>query len=67
MMIECEIDLIELDGDFDTIPSVCVTCSRCGHETKSYGQHERSVRRCLALLHDECPNREANYYYVVAE
>jgi hypothetical protein len=41
---------------------VIVPCSRCGHEVESYGQHQGSVRRCFALLHEECPRQERNFY-----
>jgi len=42
--------------------SVRATCSRCGHETESFGQHEGSIRRCLVLMNEECPEDEDNYY-----
>jgi hypothetical protein len=37
-------------------------CLRCDHATESFGHGESSVRRCLALLRDECPNNEENFY-----
>lgn len=66
MKVECEVEETELEGDHDAdnIPGVCVTCNRCGHETISYGTGEASVRRCLALLREECPNGESNFYEV---
>ena len=42
--------------------SVSATCLICGHTTESRGTSERSVRRCLALLRDECPAGEENFY-----
>lgn len=62
MRVSCEVDYVDLDGDYTEIPSVRVTCSRCGHEVESYGQHERSVRRCLVLLRQQCPRGEKNFY-----
>jgi hypothetical protein len=58
------IDQIELDNDDGyTVESVSATCSRCDHETQSYGTSDASVRRCLALLRDECPRGESNFYH----
>jgi len=62
MEIECEVDYIELEGDYGPVDSVCVTCSRCGHSTESFGTGEASVNRCLALLREECPEGENNFY-----
>jgi hypothetical protein len=49
------------------IPSIEVICSRCKHIVEVYGTSERSVRRGLAMLRDECPFHESNYYYVEDE
>ena len=59
--------LVEMDegeerGDRGTVPVTYAECARCGHVTESYGASERSTRRCLALLRDECPRRESNWY-----
>lgn len=56
----CEADL---DGDYGAVQGVVATCTRCGHSTESFGTGEPSVRRCLALLRRECPNRERHYYF----
>jgi hypothetical protein len=63
MKIACSIDFAELEND-DGFPldSVCATCSRCGHETESFGTSDRSIRRCLVLMREECPERESNFY-----
>lgn len=60
LRIRCEVDTTVIDR----IPSVIVRCTRCAHETESYGRSIRSVRRCLLMLREECPNDEANYYLV---
>jgi hypothetical protein len=67
--VPCAIEDTELEGDYadaDGYPvlveGVCATCSRCGHETESYGTSDRSVRRCLALMREECPEGQSNYY-----
>ncbi len=41
---------------------VRATCSECGHETTAFGTAGDSRRRCLALLRDECPMGESNWY-----
>jgi hypothetical protein len=65
VIVPCTIDTIELEGDNGhPIESVSATCSRCGHETESFGTSDRSIRRCLVLLHEECPEGEDNFYVV---
>jgi hypothetical protein len=66
MRVRCEIEEVELDGDYSMVDGVCATCSRCGHETESFGTSAASVRRCLVLMREECPEGESNYY-VAAE
>lgn len=63
MKVECEVDYTELENaEGREVPGVIVTCSRCSHSEESFGQGEASVRRCFALLRENCPNREENYY-----
>jgi hypothetical protein len=62
MRISCTIDEIDLAGDYDDVPSVSATCSRCGHCTESCGRSEASVRRCLVMPRKQCPERESNFY-----
>ena len=45
------------------IPGVAVCCTRCGHEVKVAGETSRSVRRGCAMLREECPEGEENYYH----
>lgn len=66
--IFCEVEEFEKHGDGrKPIMCVMVTCTKCGHQTESYGTHERSVRRCMALMAQECPNYESNYYHTERE
>lgn len=61
--IECETKAVELEGDHgQPVPGVEGTCGECGHSESSFGESERSVRRCLALLRENCPQGEDNYY-----
>lgn len=62
MRVQCEIEHIELEGDHAPIDSVRATCSRCGWETESYGTSDASIKRCLVLMREECPNDESNFY-----
>ena len=63
MKVVCEVDETTLENDdgYD-VDGVLVTCSRCGHSEESFGTGEASVRRCCALLRENCPLGEANYY-----
>lgn len=49
----------EYDTYLEATQAECLTCS---HVTESFGTSERSVRRCLVLLREECPLGESNYY-----
>jgi hypothetical protein len=68
-VVECDIEEIELDGDYKTsddetvsIPSIRATCQACGHVTESYGTGHRSVTRCLVLMREGCPRGQNNRY-----
>jgi hypothetical protein len=41
---------------------VIVTCNRCEHEEESFGQGPASVKRCMALMKENCPRDEDNFY-----
>ena len=62
MRVRCEIEETELEGDYGDIEGVVATCSECGHQTESFGTTEASVRRCLALMREECPEDCNNFY-----
>ena len=61
--VVCTVDSVELEND-DGYPvdGVCATCTKCGHETESFGTDAPSVRRCFALMREECPRGESNFY-----
>ena len=62
--VPCTVEEITLEGDHGgEIPSVQATCSRCEHQTESYGTEEASILRCLALMREECPEDKKNWYY----
>jgi hypothetical protein len=63
MRVTCSVEETEVENENEqSIPGVVVTCSRCGNETKSFGTSDRSIDRCLALLREECPKKEKNFY-----
>lgn len=61
--VTCSIEEEDLDNDHGgTTEGVVVTCQRCDHKTESFGTGEGSIKRCLVLLREECPNAEKNFY-----
>ena len=61
--IECAVRYVELENDSGrTVAGVEVTCNQCGHQTESFGRTAKSVRRCLALMREECPEDQGAYY-----
>lgn len=62
MKVACSIDTVTLSGDYGEVDGVCATCSRCGHTTESFGTSENSIKRCLVLMREECPEDERNFY-----
>jgi hypothetical protein len=64
MRIFCSIDYDELENDDGySVEGVAAVCSKCGHTTESFGTSDRSVRRCLALMREECPENKSNFYF----
>lgn len=61
--VECEITEVEIDGR----PGVAAECLQCNHVTESFGTSEKSIRRCLVLMREECPCGEDNFYVDVDE
>jgi hypothetical protein len=63
MKVECTIEDAEVENESGrTIPGVTATCPRCDHQTQAYGTSDRSVKRCLMAMREECPNGEENFY-----
>lgn len=60
--VECEISEVELEGERTTVPGIEAVCTRCDHKTESFGTSDRSVRRCLVLMREQCPRGEENFY-----
>jgi hypothetical protein len=60
--VEVEVREEALDGDYATVEGVVARCTRCDHETESFGTSDASIRRCLVMLREECPMGERNFY-----
>lgn len=61
--VECEIEHITLKSSRGKdVDSVRAICPECGHSTESFGTGPGSVKRCLVLLSEECPEGEDNFY-----
>ena len=59
---ECSVEETELYGDYGPVLGIQATCMRCGHVTESFGTSDASIRRCLALMRQECPRQDARFY-----
>jgi len=63
----CEIRSVTLTNDSGkAVPGVQATCTDCGHTTESFGESDASVRRCLALMREQCPEGN-DFFYVDAD
>jgi hypothetical protein len=60
MRIPVEVEEIEMQGDYGTVPSVQVTCSECGESVQVYGRGDASIRRGCIMLKEMCGQK--NYY-----
>jgi hypothetical protein len=62
-VVECEVEECEIEnGEGRDVPGVRAICGECRHECEAFGTGEKSVRRALAMLRDECPQGESNFY-----
>lgn len=61
--VKCETEEIFIDNQYGIPrPGVKAVCTKCGHEVQSFGRSEKSIKRCLAVMCEECPNDEDNWY-----
>lgn len=44
------------------VPGCVATCSQCQHKEESFGDGIKSQKRCLAMLRENCPEGESNFY-----
>lgn len=65
MKVSCDVSHTERENERGgPVDGVTTTCSRCQNEQFSFGTSSRSVNRSLALLNEECPRDENNFYEV---
>lgn len=50
------------NDDNRQVDGVVATCSECQHQTESFGTGDKSRKRCLALMREECPSSSNNFY-----
>ena len=62
MKIRCEVEEVELDGDYGTVAGVRAICSRCDHEVEAFRTSDASIRSCLVRMREECPRGQSNFY-----
>lgn len=63
MKVVCEIQAVQLTDESGRLrEGVQAICGECDHITQSYGTHANSVVRCLALLREQCPCGDENFY-----
>jgi hypothetical protein len=61
MRVPCNIEERELESEHGPFMGVVVTCSRCEAQVEAFGTGKTSIRRCFAMLHDDCD--EQNFYH----
>ena len=62
MQVDVEILQTDVEGDYAQVDGLCLVCNRCGHEVEVAGTGNASARRGAAMLREECPKGENNYY-----
>ena len=63
MRVVCDVEEVTLTNDEGLdVESVEATCRKCGHVTESFGTDDPSIKRCLALMREECPKGQWNFY-----
>jgi hypothetical protein len=63
MRVICDIGETTLENDEGReVEGVSATCRRCENVTESFGTDWPSITRCLALMRNECPMGECNFY-----
>ena len=58
--VECEVEYVQIGRS--RRDGVRVTCTECGHSEESFGTGAGSVRRCIMLLKENCPEGGGNFY-----
>ena len=51
-----------IESDEGPISGLCIECSKCEHVVEVYGREHKSIRYGAALMRQQCPLGEQNYY-----
>lgn len=61
--VNCQVEYTtDYNDNRREIDCVIVTCSKCGYQTTSWGHGVDSVKRCMAIMNEECPECENSFY-----
>lgn len=60
--MEVTVDFVNVEGDNRTVPGVRGTCMGCSHKEECFGQTERSVKRLMVVMRENCPEGGEHYY-----
>lgn len=67
-VVECLVDHTYAENESGNEQEcVVVECSECEHTERSWGHSDRSVRRCLVLMGQNCPEGADNFYVIGEE
>ena len=63
--VNVNVEEIMLTGDRGgEVESLCLECERCDHKVEVFGRSDRSEKRGLAMLREQCPQGEENFHRV---
>lgn len=63
MQVECKIEEVEVENERGFMQAAMrATCGECGHCEDSFGTSEKSTKRSLIMLKENCPRDEKNFY-----
>lgn len=65
MRVLCTVEQTTLQGNYRPVDGIVVTCTRCEESVESFGTGEASIRRCFALLREQCD--EKNFYHLLED
>lgn len=60
--MEVKVEECNIQGRGRDTPGLCLTCTKCEHQTEVYGTGDNSKRAGFAKLREECPEDEENFY-----
>ena len=60
--VTCEVRAAKVNFNGQLIDGIEVSCTECDHVEECGGTSQRSVKRALAQMRQNCPNHENNFY-----